>query len=352
MKAGKPAPRPSRAVLTMTDMARLAGVSESTVSRALADNPVIAAETRARIQELARLSGYSVNPAASSLRTNQSKVMAVMIPLVHERDQHLSDPFMMAMLAYLADALTSRGYDLLLSKVSIHEEGWIERVVRTRRAAGAILVGQSFEHQAIERAARSGLPLVVWGARMEDQTYVTVGSDNRQGGYLATQHLIETGRRHIAFVGERRLPEISQRFDGYLRAHAEAGLSPAPRLETMSGFAAVEGYLATKRLLTSGLPFDGVVGGSDVIAMSAIRALSEAGRNGPGDVGVVGFDDVEIAAYTTPPLTTVRQDLDRGANLLVEKVVAAAAGESPGSVEMPAKLVIRGSTVHQDPPQK
>lgn len=337
--------KPPTGVLTMTDMARLAGVSESTISRALADNPLIAQTTRTRIQELARLTGYSVNPAASSLRTKLSKVMAVVVPMVHERDQHLSDPFMMTMLAYLADALTGQGYDLLLSKVAVHEDGWIERLFRSRRAAGAILVGQSLEHATIDRAALAGMPLVVWGARMEGQSYSTVGSDNRQGGYVATHHLIETGRRRIAFLGERRLPEISQRYDGYLRAHLEGGLVPDPRLEVNSGFAAGEAYRAAQHLLAVGAPFDGVVAGSDVIAMSVIRALTEAGHGVPEDVGVVGFDDIEMAAYTTPPLTTVRQDLAKGALLLVEKVVAAAGGQGAQSVEMPPELIIRGSTV-------
>ncbi len=342
MKSEKPGPKPS--VMTMSDMARLAGVSESTISRALADNPLIAQETRHRIQELARLTGYSVNPAASSLRTKQSKVMSVVIPLVHERDQHLSDPFMMTMLAYLADALTGQGYDLLLSKIQAHEERWVERLFRTQRAAGAILIGQSLEHQAIDRAARAGVPLAVWGARMESQSYSTVGSDNRQGGYLAARHLIETGRRRIAFLGERRVPEISQRFDGYLRAHHEAGLAPQAELEVQSGFAAAQAYDAARSLVSAGVPFDGIVAGSDVIAMSAIRALSEVGLRTPDEVGVVGFDDIEMAAYTTPPLTTVRQDMATGALLLVERVIAAAAGQAPQSVEMPAELIVRRST--------
>lgn len=332
-------------VMTMSDMARLAGVSESTVSRALSDNPLIAAETRARIQDLARAAGYSVNPAASSLRTKQSKLIAVAVPLVHERQQHLSDPFMMAMLAYLADALTGRGYDLLLSKIETHEDGWIERLARTRRAAGIILVGQSLEHRAIERAAQDGLPILVWGARSPEQSYATVGSDNRQGGYLATRHLIETGRRRIAFIGEQRVPEISQRREGYRRALTEKGLPADPALVVSCGFTGADAYEAVRGLVASRVEFDGVVAGSDVIAMSAIRALMESGLAVPDQVGVVGFDDIEMAAYTVPPLTTIRQDLARGALLLVDKVIAAAAGEKPDSVEMPAELIVRGSSV-------
>lgn len=331
-------------VMTMSDLARLAGVSDSTVSRALADNPVISEETRTRIQELARISGFAVNPAASTLRTRQSKVIAVAVPLVHGREQHLSDPFMMGIIAHLADALTSRGYDLLLSKIETHADGWIEHLARTRRVAGVILVGQSLEHAAIQRAAQRGIPLAVWGARIKQQAYPTVGSDNRGGGYIATQHLIEAGRRRIAFLGNTDVPEVGERFAGYERALADAGLRVDPTLQVNCGFTGKDALEATHRLLAQDRSFDGVVACSDVIAMSAMRALNEHGVTVPENVGVVGFDDVDMAAYTIPPLTTIRQDVARGAVLLVDKVIAAAAGDPVESTEMPAELVVRGSS--------
>jgi DNA-binding LacI/PurR family transcriptional regulator len=330
--------------LTMSDIAKLARVSESTVSRALADNPLIAPKTRARIQDIARLAGYSVNPAASSLRTKQSNQIAVIIPMVHENEQHLSDPFMMSMLAHLGDELSNRGYDLLLSKIVSHKDGWIEQFIRSRRSAGAILIGQSLEHHTIESAARSGLPIAVWGAKMDGQTYSTVGTDNFQGGYLATSHLIKTGRRQIAFFGNLRVPEISQRYQGYLRAHAEAVVRPLDELKINCGFTASDALRATQEVLAANLQFDGIVAGSDVIAMSAMRALNEAGRRVPDQVGIVGFDDIEMAAYTAPTLTTIRQNLQRGAKLLVEMVLASAAGTPVESIEMPAELIIRNST--------
>jgi DNA-binding LacI/PurR family transcriptional regulator len=345
MKAKPPPALARKGVMTMSDMARLAGVSESTVSRSLADSPLIAEETRRRIQELARATGYTVNSAASSLRTKQPKVIAVIVPLVHEKTQHLSDPFMTTMVSYLADALAERGYDLLLSKVAVHQDGWVEQLIRTRRASGAIFIGQSLEHYAIEQAARAGFPLVVWGARLEQQSYATIGSDNRQGGYLAARHLLELGRRQIAFLGPpQTVPEIAQRYEGFVRAHVEAGLSAADCIRVNCGFTPAAAYEATTELLTHRPVIDAVAAASDVIAMSAIRGLSEAGRRVPGDVSVVGFDDVIMAAFTTPPLTTIRQDLARGALLLVDGVISVAGGGVAASVEMPPELVIRGSS--------
>ena len=165
------------------------------------------------------------------------------------------------------------------------------------------------------------------------------------GGYLAARHLLQTGRQQIAFLGPpQSVPEVAQRYEGFVRAHVEAALSPSDCIRVNCGFTPAQAYEATTDLLAHKPAIDGVAAASDVIAMSAIRGLSEAGRSVPGDVGVVGFDDVIMAAFTTPPLTTIRQDLRRGALLLVDGVITLASGGSAGSVEMPAELIVRGST--------
>ncbi len=327
----------------MADIARAAGVSESTVSRALADSPLIAERTRLRIQSLAAEAGYAVNPVARGLRSRQSGAIAVAIPLVHERDQHLSDPFMMTMLALVADALGDRGYNMLLSKIAAHEDGWVRKLQQPGRADGVILIGQSFEHAAINEAARAGLALVAWGTQLRAQKYPSVGTDNRLGGRLATAHLIASGRRRIAFLGDERLPEIAHRFEGYrttLRAH---GLKPETALHVRSHFTAGEAYKAAKELCAGGTPFDAVVAASDVIAMNAIRAIAESGRRVPQDVSVVGFDDILLAEYAQPALTTVRQEIAHGAKVLVDTVIAAIRGEQPESTTLAPTLIVRAS---------
>jgi DNA-binding LacI/PurR family transcriptional regulator len=330
--------------MTITDIARMAGVSVSTVSRALADNPLISEKTREKIQQIARETGFSLNPLASSLRSKQSRTISVIITTVHEKTQHLYDPFWMTMLAHLAETLTDSGYEMLLSKTSVHAEGWIERTRRTQRPAGIILIGQSREHAAIEEAARAGCPVVVWGARMEPQSYPTVGSDNRGGGALAARHLIERGYRRIAFLGDRTLPEIAQRYEGYCLALREAGLPLDPGLAVTSGFDPDHALDAARGLIGSGVAFDAVMASSDVIAISAMHALAAAGRAVPDEVGVVGFDDIQMAAFTTPSLTTIRQDIASGARLLVENIASVIAGRAVQSVEMPGQLIERQST--------
>jgi len=329
--------------LQMSDIARLAGVSESTVSRALKDSPMIAASTRERIQRLAEDAGYVVNPVASSLRSRQAGVITVAVPLVHEREPHLADPFMMTMLAHLADTLADRGYNMLLAKIAVHQDHWLRRLQQPGRSDGVILIGQSIEHAAINEAARAGIPLVAWGACLPAQKYPVVGSDNHLGGRLATEHLLAQGRRRPVFLGDERLPEIAHRHEGYREALREAGVAASPELRVRTGFAGSEAEGHVRELIASGTDFDGIVAVSDVIAIGAIRALNEAGRRVPEDVAVVGFDDILFAEHANPPLTTVRQDIARGAVALVDTVIAVIRGETPASTVLPPTLVVRRS---------
>ncbi len=334
-----------RAILTMKDMAALAGVSESTVSRALADNPAIAVKTRARIKALSKQHGYFVNPVARSLRSRQSGTLAVVIPLFHDAAQHLSDPFFSLILGHLADAAASHGYDMLLSKVFDRDQEWVSRAVDTRRADAVIVIGQSLAHDAIDLAARRGTPVVAWGACIAGASYATVGSDNRMGGDLAASHLLDAGRRRLAFVGDRRAPEIVQRFEGFVEAHRRRGLSWDPALVVDSHFETETAYRETGPLIVQAPDLDGVVAASDLIAISMIRALNDAGRSVPQDVGVVGFDDTPVAAHTNPSLTTIRQDVQSGAVHLVDRVLRLAAGEPTESLELPVELIVRGSSL-------
>lgn len=337
-----PAAAPS-ATLQMSDIARLAGVSESTVSRALANSPAVSARTRALVQKIAADAGYRVNLAARSLRSRRTGIISVAVPLAHQRAQHLYDPFMMTMLALLADELTERGYSMLLSKIAQHQEGWLEELLRGGRADGVIVIGQSLEHETINLAAQRQLAVVAWGEQLPDQAYPSVGSDNRLGGELATRYLIEHGRQRIAFIGDERLPEIASRFSGYRDTLTAHGLRVDRALLVRSDFGLDEAYRATKAMLAKGARPDAIFAVSDVIAAGALRALADFGLRVPQDVSVVGFDDIALAAYSHPSLTTVRQDLALGARLLVDKVLACCANEIVTSTVIPPQLIVRES---------
>ncbi len=328
-------------ISTLAELAELAGVSTATVSRSLAGSTVIAEATRTRIVALAREHGFQVNQAARNLRLKRTGAIGVVLPLGHEAEQHLSDPFFMSLLGPLADAIADRGHDLLLSRVIPKDDRWLDAIVDAGRVDGVIVIGQSNQIDAIERTAQRYRPMVVWGAASPGKTQITVGSDNVAGGRLAAEHLLAQGRTRLAFFGNIEVPEFAARHAGFQQALVVAGAVQATllpmHLTSEASYSAIEAYLA-------GHPSpDGIVAASDVIAMSALRALASHGKRVPQDVGVIGYDDVLIATHTVPPLTTIRQDVEQGARVIVDLLFRRMAGAEVEPVSMPPELILRGS---------
>ena len=326
---------------TLAELAKLAGVSVATVSRSLAGRPQIASATRERIVALAEQHGFQINQKARNFRLKRTGAIGVVLPLGHETDQHLSDPFFMGLLGPIADALATRGHDLLLSRVIPRNERWLDAIVDAGRVDGLIVIGQSDQIDAIERVASIYTPLVVWGEHAPKHRQITVGTDNVAGGRAAAEHLLRQGRSRLAFFGNPDVPEFAARYEGFRRAVQESGTSEGTllpvHLTTEASYAAITGFLSGNP------PPDGVVAASDVIAMSALQVLGERGVRVPQDVGVVGYDDVVVAKHTNPPLTTIRQDVGRGAELLVDLLFKRIEGLEVASVSMKPELVLRGS---------
>ncbi|MCH8181315.1 MAG: substrate-binding domain-containing protein [Proteobacteria bacterium] len=296
----------------MMDIARLAGVSASTVSRALNGSTLINPETRQRIVDLARSMNYSINASAKSLRLGYNPTIAVVIPFDHNTRQRISDPFFLSMLGSLADALTERGHDLLLSRVDADKLLDLAAIHDTGRAGAVAVIGQWGQHAQLNELADRGVPFVVWGAQLPDQRYCTIGTDNILGGRLATEHLLSLGRRRIVFMGDTTMPEAAQ---------------PAIR-----------------RLLDQGVPFDAIFAASDLIAMNTMGVLLSRGLRVPQDISIVGYDDIDAAARWHPPLTTIRQPVDQAGVAMVERLLQIAKGQRPESQLLQASLVVREST--------
>ncbi len=323
-------------VRTIADLARLAGVSAGTVSRALAGKALVNEVTRTRIQALAAEYEFHPNQMASRLRTRRTGVIGVVVPLGHERRQHLSDPFFMTMLGYLADALTESGYDVMLSRVIPDASDWLERIVDSGMMDGVLLIGQSDQLATIERVAARYRPLVVWGAHGAGQAHCSVGSDNREGGRLQARRLVARGAKRIVFLGDVRPPEIEARWEGVRDIAPDAVHLDVHLASDVMG----EQIAAHVERLRGA---DGIAAASDVIAMTTLRVLADAGVAVPGDVAVVGFDNLPLAGWTVPRLTTVRQDIERGAREMVAKLFARIGGEEPGATVMAPVLVARDS---------
>ena len=339
--AGAPARRPR---VQMADIARLAGVSVSTVSRALAGSPLINAETRERIGELARSLDYSINAGAQALRLKQVRTVSVVVPYDPQTRQHLSDPFFLSLIGGIADALTERGHDMLLSRVDAGRLDLAAQAWRNGRALGVVLIGQWHHHDQLNAMAVQGLPFVVWGAQLPGQLYASVGSDNREGGRLATAHLLAGGARRVAFLGDPDLPEFGQRHQGYLLAHEAAGVAVDRKLTRPVPLTSDAIEDAVTQLCRSRQPLDAVFAASDLMAMTAISALRRLGRRVPEDVRVVGYDDIALAAYFHPPLSTVRQPVDQAGQALVGSLLSVLDGARPSRVLLGTQLIVRDSS--------
>jgi DNA-binding LacI/PurR family transcriptional regulator len=328
----------------MADIAKLAGVHSSTVSRALAGSPLVGKKMRERILKLARERGYIVNSAARNLRLQRTQTISVAIPLGHEAGQALTDPFFVEMLGHLADEITQRGYGMFLQKILPPMDDWLTKLIGSNRSDGIIVIGQSTEHAAIEAAAMNYRPIVVWGGHLEHQAYCGVGTDNMGGGRVVVEHLLRAGRRKILFLGNPTIPEIQLRYAGYRYALAHGPRGTANECIVPAHLTADAAYEAMRAHIGAGAQFDAVFGATDVIALSAIRAITAAGLSVPRDVAVVGFDDIAMAAHFNPTLTTMRQDLARGARTLVDLLFRRLTGEDTPSATMPAELIVRESS--------
>ena len=330
-------------IRNIAGLARLAGVNAGTVSRALADSPLVAEKTRERIQALAREHGFRPNQMARRLRTRRTGVIGVVVPLGHEKRQHLSDPFFMTMLGHLADALTENGYDLMLSRVIPDADDWLERIVDSGMLDGVLLIGQSDQYEAIERVAAHYRPLVVWGSLCPGQRHCSIGTDNIAGGRMAGERLIAGGARRIAFLGETRAPEIRQRCEGLALAMRSGGLTDGPiRLDAHLASDIMEQEIAA-HIDRLGDRIDGIAAASDMLAMTTLRVLADRGIDVPERVRVTGYDDLPLAVQTVPRLTTIRQDLAVGAQAMVAALFARIAGENAPSIEMAPVLIERDS---------
>lgn len=331
-------------VRTIYDLAELAGVSPATVSRALAGKQVVSAKTAERIRKLAEEHGFSPSSIARNLRTRRRGAIGVVIPLGHERGQHISDPFFMTLIGALADELTERGFDLVLSRVIPDRDNWLQKMIDADRVDGFIVIGQSDQSKVLDAAASHFLPMVAWGAFVQGQVHCSVGTDNYLGGRLATRHLIERGCRTIAFLGNPRAIELSLRLEGARAAVAEAG-GGVELLEIPTHLAAelsgedIASYLDHVEKVP-----DGFFAASDMIALTAIQVLSARGLSVPDDVKVIGYDDLALARTSVPPLTTIRQDISGGVTHLVENLFKRIEGKATGSVVLNPELIVRSST--------
>jgi DNA-binding LacI/PurR family transcriptional regulator len=333
---------------TSLDIAYLAGVSQPTVSRALRGSPTVNEETRKRILAIASELNYKVDKNASNLRRQQSYTLALLFFEDPTLDDSLINPFFLSMVGSITRACGAHGYDLL---ISFQEEGgnWHAEYEDSKKADGIILLGYGDFLQyssRLEQLVGQETHFVRWGSVLPGQQGISIGCDNRQGGADLTRHLIEKRCTRIAFLGDAsdHYPEFLERYRGYEQVVRNAGMEVDSRLQVNAITTERSGYEAACKLLDQNLPFDGLFCASDLIAIGAMRALQEKGIKIPTDVAVAGFDDIPVASFSNPSLTTVQQDTKAAAILLVESLLALIHGDPVQSRTIAAPVIVREST--------
>ena len=328
----------------MADIARIAGVSVATVSRALAGSPRVTEETKARIEAAVRDTGYVVNRMARSLRLQQARQIFVIVP-------NIANPFHASVLLGAEEAAVAAGFHVLIGNTAGDQARAEEhaRQLLTGAVDGMLLLGgrmpEPLKAPALQQRLVAVIEPVAAGVPV-------VELDNKAGAREATRHLIGLGHRRIGHIGgSRPTTATPKRFAGYAEALAEAGIEERPELVRYGAFSIATGAEEMAELLALPEPPTAVFCGSDEIAMGAIRTIKQARLRVPEDISIVGFDNIYFAAVTDPPLTTIDQparQLGFEAMRLLAERLAGVAGARRG-VSVPYRLVVRASTA---PPRR
>ncbi len=331
---------------TQVDVARLAGVSRATVSYVISgrarDDISIAEETRRRVLEVVEQLGYQPNASAQSLRRGHTKTIGLLVPDLH-------NPHYWQIVRGVEEEARARGYDLLFSSTSLDPERERDcvRALLRRRMDGLILL-LTYPTLALAEAEalmRPHSPIVLLGGGAPEVDHVLPGY--REGADQLMAHLLDLGHRRIGLILGVATPELgSERLTAYRSALEERGLPVEERLIERCGSALDDGYRAAIRLLQQQPRPTALVVINDLLAIGALRAVADLGLRAPTEVSVASFDDIEIAAYLNPPLTTVWVNAEelgrRAASVLFARLLDPEC--PPQQVRLPAHLVVRGST--------
>jgi LacI family transcriptional regulator len=331
--------------VTLRDVAARAGVHPATASRAL--NPetrlLVREDTARRVLEAAESLGYHPNPVARSLRTRRSNTVGVLIP-------DLTNPLFPPIVRALEDRLAAAGYVALIGNTDGdgERERLVFRQMRARHVDGMVLATAHLSDPLLTEAARAGLPVVLMNRMAQDHSLDSVSVDNEGGMRMAVAHLAAEGHRRIAHIaGPQEVSTGLSRHRGFMSAMEAHGLEVHPDLViTAKAFSIEEGLRCTRALLERRAGCTAVAAGNDMLAIGCLAALEEVGLNCPGDLSVVGFNDMPFIDRLRPPLTTIRfphyQLGTEAAQLLLERI-----GGRGGPVKvlyLAPELVVRGST--------
>jgi DNA-binding LacI/PurR family transcriptional regulator len=257
----------------------------------------------------------------------------------------VADLFYLEILSAVTETLSENHYDLLMAHINPNEPEWPRKYMDTGRADGFILPTAAHKQNHIQILTEMKAPFIVWGVPRPNMSYCSVTGDNFNGGRLAGEHLVQKGRRRIAFIGGPSYePEVQKRYEGYAAALKAAGLEVDADLVTYGMFSSSSAAERMGDLLRLRPDLDGVFANSDLMAIAAIKVLQENGRRVPQDVSVVGYDNLSVTEIATPTLTTISQNLPAAGRLLAQNLLSYLQTGVITNVIMPAELVVRSSS--------
>ncbi len=331
--------------VTSFDVAEAAGVSQSTVSRALAGDTSISEPTRQRVTEAARRLNYQIDENAARLRRGRTGTIAVVMICREAQDRKDINPFYFSLLGSTCAAAAARGYETLVAFQDAPENFWSHFQER-RKADGMIVIGTTTNTKAWDYFGDmpDGTHWTCWGS--PDDTMPWVRHDNHSGATLATRHMLVRGYSNLVCIGSATSPQrqFQERYEGYAEAMRSAGQTPR-LIQVEPGLPRKEqGRRAAVALVESGGPFDAIFAVCDDMALGALKELTRRGVKIPDEVGIIGFDGIRAGAWSTPPLTSIEPDFQMAGSLLVEQLLAKINGTEGSGRRVPVKLVIRGST--------
>ena len=327
---------------SIDDIAKLAGVSKSTVSRALNDSPLVGVETKERIVAIAKEYDFRPSVAARALSMQASRTVAYVID-AYDSECGLQSPFSMEIMGGAATALHELGYGMLIVQANEAKSDWADEYLGSGRVDGFILMTYDDKRRHVQSLVDLEAPFSVWGC-CDAEPCCSVSTDNRRGGRLAGEHLVASGRRRIAFIGGAMDDsEVLQRLLGFSEAVAEGGSRHPSALEAFGDFSEPSGFRAMNELLDRDGSLDAVFAVGDLMAIGAMRALAARGRRVPEDVAVVGYDDLFVSALATPSLTTISQHIAETGRALARNLVASIERGVVESAVIPVELIRRNS---------
>jgi LacI family transcriptional regulator len=330
--------------LTIEHVASLAEVSRSTVSRVLNNHPSVRPNVRERVLQVIREQNYTPQAAARSLASARTDTIGLLIP--RSAAFSLADPFIAGMIQALFEASAQQGYFVMLAMLTADmEPGFYERILRGRHFDGVIMFSSDIDDPILPLLIKDGGPMVLIGRHPYFLNVVSVDVENREGAREAVAHLIAHGHRRIGLInGQLEMEAAQARRDGYKQALLESGIVIQPELMVDGFFSEAAAHQAMLKLLDLPQPPTAVFAASDGMAIGALHAIRQRGLAVPRDVALIGYDDGPLAAYATPPLTSVHQPIhDMGAHA-VRLVVEQIRGTGPAtSVRIRAHLVVRES---------